>query len=226
MIESQQRAAAESRMSADPRMVVDPRDPRDPRVMGHPHHQHSHSGSIPNRMYVASPAPREVLGGPPPGPPQAQTPAYPRYATPGPRDMPPRSYTPAPSQQQAQQQQHQQAQQQAQQQQQAYEMQMHMREREILQQSRENRERELRAAEDLRAMSMRPGLRGDEYGMDPRARGPPADMRGLEYGGEFRGELRGPPPQGDPRGDPRAVDPLRRQLRPHEGYPGPGDRRY
>lgn len=222
MIETQ-RAAAESRMSADPRMVVDPRDPR---VMGHPHHQHSHSGSIPSRMYAASPAPREVLGGPPPGPPQAQTPAYPRYATPGPRDMPPRSYTPAPSQQQQAAQQQQAQQQQAQQQQaqqQAYEMQMHMREREILQQ---NRERELRAAEDLRAMSgMRPGLRGDEYGMDPRARGPPADLRGHEYGGDFRGELRGPP-QGDPRGDPRAVDPLRRQLRPHEGYPGPGDRRY
>lgn len=41
---------------------------------------------------------------------------------------------------------------------------------------------------------------------------------------EFRGELRGAPPQ-QPQ-DLRGVD-LRRQLRPHEGYPtGPGDRRY
>lgn len=92
-------------------------------------------------------------------------------------------------------------------------------------QNREIRERELRAAEDLRAMrEMRPGLRGDEYGMDPRARGPPADLRPPhEYGAEFRGELRGGPPPGDPRGDPRA-DPLRRQLRPQDGYPG--ERRY
>lgn len=271
-----QRPTADPRMSGDPRMSVDPRDPR---IMGHPHHQHSHSGSMSGRMYIASPAPREVIGGPPPGPPQPQTPVYPRYATPGPRDMPPsRSFTPAPSAQQAVQHAAYSEQLQIMRESQIRESQIResqiresqmrenqmrenqmrenqmrenqmrenqMRENQMREsQMRENqmrdrdmREREMRAAEDLRAMreGMRPGgHRGDEYPpMDPRGRGHPVVELRPEFGGaEFRGELRGgpgpgpPPQQQQQQADPR-VDPLRRQLRPHEAYsPGPGDRRY
>lgn len=220
-----QRPIADPRMSGDPRMSVDPRDPR---IMGHPHHQHSHSGSMSGRMYIASPAPREVLSGPPPGPPQPQTPVYPRYATPGPRDMPPaRSFTPAPASQQAAQQAAYAEQLQIMRESQMRETQMtqmtqmresqmresqiresQMRESQIMREShlRESqlRERDMRVAEDLRAMrdGMRQGLRGDEYAaaaMDPRARGHQVVELRPEFGAEFRGELRGGPPPPPPQ---------------------------
>lgn len=91
-----------------------------------------------------------------------------------------------------------------------------MRVAEMQAQQQQQREQELRlrdmhaAAADLRDMQ--------QYG-----RPAPVDYHN-QPPPEFRGELRGAPPP--PQQDHRGVD-LRRQLRPHEGYPpGPGDRRY
>lgn len=198
MLESQQRNVSDPRMG-------------DPRMMGHAHHQHSHSGSL-GRVYVsASPVPsREQIGGPPPGPPQSQTPVYPRYATPAPRDVSQHHYE---MQMRVDRDRHQEYRAAELREQEAQRMrEIQQREQELL------RMRDMHPTADLRDMR--------EYG-----RPGPADY--AHQPGEFRGELRGAPPpppqqqqQQQPQ-DPRSVDlNLRRQLRPPDYPPGPERPRY
>lgn len=227
MLDSQ-RAASDSRMAEQRMDPRDQRESRDSRMMGHPHHQHSHSGSIGRVMYNSSPIPqRDHIGGPPSGPPQAQTPAYgQRFSTPAPRgEVPqvPRSYTPVSSAQQ------QHFEMQMQREREIRDMQMRdreMRERDFQEQRErhamhqrqlddEMRRRDMLAAQDLSRMRGGPPPEEQQYGRP----GPPP-----EYRQQFQGELRGAPQPGGPG---PVQDHLRRELRPpHEGYPPPGDRRY
>lgn len=173
-------------------------DARDPRFQGHPHHQHSHSGSLGRMVYNPSPVPsREHLSGPPSGPPQSQNPAYgQRYSTPGPPrgDVPPvpRSYTPISAQQQHQ----------------HYEMQL--RDREM--REREMREREIRERE-MREREMRD--RDREHQRQLQLRAMDDDMHRRELAAQDLSRMRGggPPPQQLP---PQSAEEQQQQHHHHQ----------